>query len=1057
MNSQLLRIETPHFPIYLSPEKPFWFIPNTLGDAFFRRQLKGEAPYESALALAQEQGLSLESMLSTIASLNRAVDFSVADAQQGRQSKKLEDLSELWIHLTDDCNLSCNHCLFSCKPDNQARTLSFEAIKKWVEEAYHLGCRLVVFTGGEPFVHEQFVAIVKWCQSLEDMSVAVLTNGLLLSSRYKEFEECDKQRLHFQISLDGLEKEHDVLRGKGNYKRALAGLDAADKAGLSTSVVMAVNQQNVEDMPAMIDAIHKMGQQSVHFMWHFVRGKGQSMERVASDTLIDYFKKAVSRAKECGVTIDNLEAIKAQLFSPVGTRYDLTNAGWESLAIGPDQCVYPTPALVEMEEYNCGSLDKGLEDCWRNSELLKQIRTLSLQDVPEMAGHAWRYIIGGGDLDHAIYNKKEGRLIGMDPYVSLYEAMIVLLLEDELNALPVPTGMGLRLRMGDVSTECPSGEDINFTHCNCLLSMGDGDHRSLIRAFYAERAQKQDSSILNPVHYDASEVDFIPEEGRVRQYGCGSPVTDAALQPGEVLLDLGSGTGVEVFIAAKQVGPKGKAMGLDMTDAMLDVARRSQVAVAKNLGYENVMFHKGYLENMPLDDRSVDVVISNCVINLTSNKRCVFKEILRILKPGGRLVVSDVVTETEPSLAIRADQKMKGECLGGAYVQDYLFTVLKECGFESSSAIKRFPYRNVQGHMFYSLTFSAYKPLKEEQKVDVMYSGPGQMLQLENGSMLHRGVRTIITLPVGWTPEKCEAQGIFIVNTEDGSISNSEGASSCCCAAEPAEQDEGEQSCCNGCDEPGIEPEQNACNCNDEEHHVDCLVCGAPLQYFNHDREMKCEWCGTLKDANAACTNDHFVCDNCHSKKPIEQIRTFCLSTKEPDMLAIYRKLKHRASIPMHGPEHHAMVPGIILAAYRNAGGSLSDRDIEKGMDRAQIVPGGMCGFMGICGSAIGVGIAFGIIQKSTPLTPVQRQNMQQLVAQIGLKLSEVTAARCCQREVVTSLKIAAELSEHYLPIALTADAGFACEQYVENKECIGATCSLFVKKIEEKAKDSMI
>ena len=168
--------------------------------------------------------------------------------------------------------------------------------------------------------------------------------------------------------------------------------------------------------------------------------------------------------------------------------------------------------------------------------------------------------------------------------------------------------------------------------------------------------------------YDVTQIRQIPEEALLASLGCGNPTALAQLNPGEVVLDLGSGGGIDVLLSARRVGPTGKAYGLDMTDEMLALANENK----RKSGLENVEFLKGEIENIPLPDNSVDVIISNCVINLSADKDKVLREALRVLKPGGRFAVSDVVTRGEISPEIRQSVLLWVGCLAGALeVEEY--------------------------------------------------------------------------------------------------------------------------------------------------------------------------------------------------------------------------------------------------------------------------------------------------------------------------------------------------------------------------------------------------
>lgn len=178
--------------------------------------------------------------------------------------------------------------------------------------------------------------------------------------------------------------------------------------------------------------------------------------------------------------------------------------------------------------------------------------------------------------------------------------------------------------------------------------------------------------------YNDAETSSLPEKAIRASLGCGNPTALADLKPGEVVLDLGSGGGIDVLLSAKRVGPAGKAYGLDMTDDMLALARENQ----RRVGVENVEFLKGEIENIPLPDNSVDVIISNCVINLSADKDKVLREALRVLKPGGRFAVSDVVVRGKVPAEVRHSMELWAGCIAGALEETDYMHKLVVAGFD---------------------------------------------------------------------------------------------------------------------------------------------------------------------------------------------------------------------------------------------------------------------------------------------------------------------------------------------------------------------------------------
>jgi arsenite methyltransferase len=179
--------------------------------------------------------------------------------------------------------------------------------------------------------------------------------------------------------------------------------------------------------------------------------------------------------------------------------------------------------------------------------------------------------------------------------------------------------------------------------------------------------------------YDAGQTGAVPEEAVLASLGCGNPTALAKLKPGEIVLDLGSGGGIDVLLSAKRVGPTGKAYGLDMTDEMLALARENQ----RKAGVQNVEFLKGEIESIPLPAGSVDVVISNCVINLSADKDRVLREAFRVLKPGGRFAVSDVVVRGDVPPEVRRSMELWVGCIAGALRDSDYIAKLTHAGFAS--------------------------------------------------------------------------------------------------------------------------------------------------------------------------------------------------------------------------------------------------------------------------------------------------------------------------------------------------------------------------------------
>jgi ubiquinone/menaquinone biosynthesis C-methylase UbiE len=306
---------------------------------------------------------------------------------------------------------------------------------------------------------------------------------------------------------------------------------------------------------------------------------------------------------------------------------------------------------------------------------------------------------------------------------------------------------------------------------------------SEVRKRYAAGAQATEQKLCCPVDYNADYLKVIPKEVIERDYGCGDP--SKYLREGETVLDLGSGTGKICFIAAQVVGRSGKVIGVDMTDEMLEVARRNAPVVAERIGYANVEFRKGRIQDLalsidlldaelkrrPISDAtsflaadelaqelrvkqpliandSVDVVVSNCVLNLVESgaKRQLFEEIFRVLKIGGRAVISDIVSDEEVPGHLQNDPELWSGCISGALTEEGFLSAFTAAGFYGVQILKRDeqPWQTVEGIEFRSVTIEAFKgkqgPCVERNQA-VIYRGPFKEVLDDDNHRMERGRR----------------------------------------------------------------------------------------------------------------------------------------------------------------------------------------------------------------------------------------------------------------------------------------------------------------------------
>ena len=331
---------------------------------------------------------------------------------------------------------------------------------------------------------------------------------------------------------------------------------------------------------------------------------------------------------------------------------------------------------------------------------------------------------------------------------------------------------------------------ISLNHSADPISLSPADSspslvktESVVKDRYAEGANARQEALCCPVEYDTKYLEIIPDEVIERDYGCGDP--SRWVKEGETVLDLGSGTGKICFIASQVVGAEGKVIGVDMTDDMLEVAYRNQPIVAERVGYDNVEFRKGRIQDLsldlnaleerlqesPVDDAnsflaaeelaaelrvkkpliesdSIDIVVSNCVLNLVckENRRQMFEESHRVHKRGGRAVISDIVCDEEVPRDLQNDPELWSGCISGAFLEDEFLQAFEDADFYGVRILKldEEPWQTVKGIEFRSITIEAYKGKEGiclERNQAVIYKGPFKKVLDDDGNAMERGKR----------------------------------------------------------------------------------------------------------------------------------------------------------------------------------------------------------------------------------------------------------------------------------------------------------------------------
>lgn len=613
----------------------------------------------------------------------------------------LKQFETLWFQVMgNQCNLQCSHCFISCGPkSNTHHVISRDTIRRYLKEASTLGIKEFYFTGGEPFLHNEIVDILK--DALNYGTTTVLSNGTLITQELAQtlarISRVSVYSLEFRISLESSgEEENDQIRGKGSFKKAVSGIQSLVNAVFNPIITVA--------------DWSKYGR--------FTKDMDEGFEGLAHSLNIPEL-----RLKKLPMI---LLGRCAELIRPYHEDERVTVKCFDNFPVEDLQCA--ASRIVTSEGVFVCPILINDPKAWMGRSLKESMRPYTLES-------------------HACYTCRTSGLTCKNDATLLYKR----------NA---------------------HEED------KVLKDVGIDTVRKSVHEFYAAAANEPQRELCCPTSYNHADLSHIPQEVLDISYGCGSPVTLAGIERGDSVLDLGSGGGVDCFIAAKMTGETGVVIGIDMTDEMLNNANTSREIVARNLGYDNVRFIKGFLEEIPLSGDNIDLVTSNCVINLSSQKKKIFQEIFRVLSVGGRFVISDIVSDREVPLRMKQDKGLWSACISGAITEAEFFQIIKTIGFYGLEVVNRYPYKEVDGFNFYSITVRAYKYKKSPECKYIgqyaTYKGPFSSVSDDDGHTYPTGIPVEVCTDTAWKLSNAPYKGMFILSDMQGTDGKTSCGPGCC-------------------------------------------------------------------------------------------------------------------------------------------------------------------------------------------------------------------------------------------------------------------------------------
>ncbi len=741
--------------LLLDPESPNWISVNSTGAEILKQcdgrhtlfGIQDNICKKYRVSNRKKVREEISEFLSAVGLLEFVSDAEfVRPEYKGRSSviapKKLD---ELWLYYTMSCNLRCRHCLVDAGKGLK-KELTNDEFKRVVDEAVKLGVKRFYITGGEPFIKDGVFDLIRYITKTKRRELIVLSNATMFDDKnIAALKKLVSPKLLLQVSLEGPNAEiHDKLRGEGSFDKAVEGIKKLISIGITPIVSTAISKLNEKEIAKTSRFLSKLGIQEHNVLWMHAKGRGAnnlSELYVPSDDIAKAMKKLKKEYKEKEVIFDNVESLKVRVRTKRGRKNDLCNNCYEKICVNSDGHVYPCGSLNGDKNFDAGSVrTKSLKDIWMNSKVMDRGRRNSVQDKAECRECYLEYFCGGGCTSHSYYASEvdsgKGSISAKDPYCSTYKALFDDIIW-ELASEGVTPGNGtgyispliynamdskLPGHLGAGIKSIDKNFDVGCYHCSCVLSVDVEDDEEVckpeikghvtktVKKKFSKAAYNPVADYYCPTGYNPEDLAHIPNEVLDVSYGCGNPAALADIRQGETIVDLGAGGGIDCFIAAKKLGKKGRVIGIDMTDEMLETAKENARKVADVLGYDIVEFRVGNIMEMPVESGSVDLVISNCVINLTEDKAKVLEEIYRILKPGGRFIISDIVSNKPVPGYLKRDKELWNACLSGALTDRDFRETAENAGFSKVNMKKNYLYKKVEYIEFYSITLKGAKP-----------------------------------------------------------------------------------------------------------------------------------------------------------------------------------------------------------------------------------------------------------------------------------------------------------------------------------------------------------